>query len=58
MFIFYYRIMNDSNIIRILINLYVKTYVKTENKGNVWVAQLVKHSTLHFGSGHDLMVVD
>ena len=26
------------------------------NNGGTWVAQSVKHSTLDFGSGHDLTV--
>ena len=32
------------------------TVLKTIQKWGVWVAQLVKLPTLHFGSGHDLMV--
>ena len=31
-------------------------YLRTENSRDAWVAQLVKHSTLDFGSGHDLEV--
>ena len=30
---------------------------KYSSAGSVWVVQLVKHPTLDFGLGHDLMVV-
>ena len=31
-------------------------FLKNNNDGRAWVAQLVKHLTLDFGSGHDLTI--
>ena len=32
-------------------------FQKSSNSRGTWVAQLVKHPTLDFGSGHDLRVL-
>ena len=34
-----------------------KATIKTQNFGVTWVAQSVKHLTLDFGSGHNLLVM-
>ena len=35
-----------------------RDYLKIKSFRDTWVAQLVKHLTLGFGSGHDLMVCE
>ena len=36
--------------------IYESVVVKSTGSGGTWVAQLVKHLTLDFSSGHDLKV--